>query len=41
MTFNVGLDASFHDMYDLEGTREKAGEGNGTKPYVTNDEASR
>jgi hypothetical protein len=40
MALNVGLDVSFDNMKDWRGIREKAGEPNNTKPYVTNEETS-
>jgi hypothetical protein len=41
MALNVGLDASLDNMQDWKGIREKAGEVNSTKAYITNDEISR
>jgi hypothetical protein len=41
MALSAGLDASFDNMQDRKGTREKAGEVNSTKAYVTDDEACR
>jgi hypothetical protein len=41
MTLNTGLDASFDNVQDWKGIREKAGEVNSTKTHVTDDETSR
>jgi hypothetical protein len=38
MALNVGREASFDNMWNWKGTREKAGEVNGTKAYITNGE---
>jgi hypothetical protein len=40
MALTVGLDASFNNMQDWKEIREKAGEGNSTKAYITSDEDS-
>lgn len=41
MTLNASLDASFDNLKELKGMREKVGEVTSTKAYVTNDEACR
>jgi hypothetical protein len=38
MALNAGLDVSLNNRQGWEGIREKAGEVNSTKAYVTNDE---
>jgi hypothetical protein len=40
MAHNVGLRASFGDMYEWIGTHEDAVEVNSTKSYETNEESS-
>jgi hypothetical protein len=40
MALKFGLNASFHNMYDSKGIREKAEEVSGTKAYTTTDETS-
>jgi hypothetical protein len=40
MELNVDLEASFDNVYDWKGIRQKAREVTSTKPYITNDETS-
>jgi hypothetical protein len=41
MALYYGLDASFDNMYNWKGIRQKVGEVNSTNIYITNDETSR